>query len=483
MKPPRFIIAGTHSGAGKTSVSLAVMAGLQRRGYRVQAYKVGPDYIDPGYHEVATQRPSHNLDDWMMGRDAVEALFAETSQDCDVAVIEGVMGLFDGLSPTGDEGSTARIAKILSAPVILVVDAAGMARSVAAVIKGYQTLDEDVPIGGVILNRVAGAHHFQILRETVEHYNRCPVLGAIFRDDAIAIPERHLGLKPASENEEFRQCLEKLVKFTDVNPGRDSPAINLQNILNLAGFPPPQSSPPLGEGVVFFSRGKNGLNDGAEKKVRIAYARDKVFHFYYQANLDFLKRCGAELVPYSPLIDRELPENIGGLYFGGGFPEVYAAGLEENSAMRDAVRHAVTRGMPTYAECGGLMYLAEGIKTLDGKIYSMVGVVPGLIEMTTKLVSFGYCENELTRDCFLGQQGERFRGHEFHYSRWGAEGTGSIHRVEKKRRQSARSEGYCSGNILASYVHCHFLSYPRRAFNLVQQSRAFVKMAMQAPVA
>jgi len=481
MSVPRVIIAGTHSGVGKTSVSLAVMAGLRKAGYRVQAYKVGPDYIDPSYHEMATQSPSHNLDDWMMGTAAVQWLFEETSHNRDIAVIEGVMGLFDGFNATSDDGSTAQIAKMLKAPVILVVDAARMARSVAAIIKGYQALDEEVKIGGVILNRVASWNHFRILREAIDCYNQCPVLGAIFRDENISIPQRHLGLKPASENAEFLKCLERLIKFTEINPPEDSSTIDLQKILNLAQRYRVDINPVPSDDAAFFQIRKE-VADPSNQKIRIAYAKDKAFHFYYQANLDFLSLCGAELVPYSPLEDKELPPNIGGLYFGGGFPEVYAAELEKNSYIKESVREAIERGMPTYAECGGLMYLTEGIRTLEKKTHKMVGVIPGFVEMTPRLVHFGYCENELIKDCFLGKQGERFRGHEFHYSRWDAEGRESIHRVDKKRKQIFRPEGYMGGNLLATYVHCHFLSYPQRALCLVENARRFANTGEQAEV-
>jgi len=465
MSIPKVVIAGTHSGVGKTSVSLAIMAGLKKAGYRVQGYKVGPDYIDPSYHAVATGRPSHNLDDWMIGKEASQWLFQQTSQDCDIAVIEGVMGLFDGFSATNDDGSTAKIAKMLKCPVILIIDASSMARSVAAIIKGFQTLDEEIKIVGVILNRVASQNHLGILKEAIEFYNQIPVLGAILRNEKIHIPERHLGLKTASENAELLQMMDELSRLTNINQ-ENTIGINLEQILELARQYSDDDIP------VNFNLEKTMID---APSVRIAYAKDKAFQFYYQANLDYLKSLGVQLIPFSPIEDRQLPDNVHGLYFGGGFPEIYAQQLEENSSMRQAVREAIENGMPTYVECGGLMYLTEGIKTLEGKIYKMVGVIPGLVEMTPKLVNFGYCENELIKDCFLGKQGERFRGHEFHYSRWDAEGTESIHRVDKKRRQSSRNEGYQRGNLVASYVHCHFLSYPKRALCLIETAQSFAK--------
>ncbi len=453
MSIPKIMIAGTHSGVGKTLISLAVMAGFKKDGRRVGAYKVGPDYIDPGYHQWVTGRPSHNLDEWMMGRDAVRWLFAKTSHDCDIAVIEGVMGLFDGASSTEDAGSSAGIAKLLNIPVVLVVDASRMARSVAAIIKGFQTLDRDLHIGGVILNRVSSTHHLEILTEAVGVYNKIPVLGALLNDQQLSVPQRHLGLKTISENPEFQKVIERLGEFKN---------IKLDKIYDIA-----RSYSDEEPGDV----AQVDLGQKVDKKVRIAYALDRAFQFYYRANLDFLESCGAELVPFSPLEDAKLPDNIGGLYLGGGFPEIYAEMIEYNHTMRQALKHAIEDGLPTYAECGGLIYLAESVTTLDGKKYQMAGVVPGEIEMTGKLVHFGYCENELLSDCFLGGKGEVFRGHEFHYSRWKSEGVDPAHRVEKKRRNDIRNEGYVRNNLLASYVHCHFLSYPKRALTLVEQAR------------
>lgn len=461
MTTPTIIIAGTHSGAGKTSISLAVMAGLKKSGYTVQAYKVGPDYIDPSYHTVVTGRPSHNLDDWMMGEGQVRALFDRTSVQADIAVIEGVMGLFDGASSTGDEGSTANIAKILKAPVILVVDAGKMARSAAAIVKGYQTLDPDVQICGVILNRVASKNHLDILKEAIAHYNQIPVLGVIGRDETIRIPERHLGLTTATENPQLRSCLAGLEKYTTVPTETSFTGIDLAEIVRVAQqksqYHPEKMSVP---------------QDRPGKTVRIAYAKDRAFHFYYQANLDILASCGAELVAFSPLEDQALPELIGGIYFGGGFPEIYAKELEENISMRLAVQEAVKQGMPVYAECGGLIYLAQSVKNLSGDEHHMAGVIPGRIDMTDRLQNFGYCENTLIEDCFLGKKGDTFRGHEFHYSVWSGEGTQPAHLAAKKRNKSARPEGYCRNNVFASYVHCHFSSCPQRA-------EAFVRAAEQ----
>jgi len=471
---PKIIIAGTHSGAGKTSVSLAIMAGLTQTGHKVQAYKVGPDYIDPGYHRIATGNPSHNLDSWILGHETVQWLFEKTSQNYDIAVIEGVMGLYDGFSSTQDDGSTAEIAKLLKAPVILVVDAKSMVRSVSAIIKGYQDLDPDINICGIILNRAASEHHATILKESIEFYNKIPVFGVVLKNEKITIPERHLGLKTASENTELKTCLESLLKNTKTN-NNETLGIHLENILKCANDHSKNLDQIDSTKLEHLKYLKTQEKNPYKTKTRIAYAKDKAFQFYYQANLDYLKACGAELIPFSPLEDAYLPEDIGGLYFGGGFPEMHAQQIEENKSLRHAIKEAIAAGIPTYAECGGLIYLTEGIIDLDGHFTEMLNVIPGKITMTKRLQNFGYCENTTLKDTFLDKKGETFRGHEFHYSQWEMEGITPCHSVEKKRRRQIRNEGYASNNIVATYIHCHFLSYPQRALNFLASAHNWLK--------
>ncbi|VAX35565.1 Cobyrinic acid a,c-diamide synthetase [hydrothermal vent metagenome] len=463
---PKIIIAGTHSGVGKTSVSLAVMAGLTKAGYHVQPYKVGPDYIDPDYHQAVTGYASHNLDSWLLKTETVQWLFQTTSQNCDIAVIEGVMGLYDGFSSTDDFGSTAQIAKLLKAPVILVVDAKSMARSVSAIIKGYQTLDSDIHIAGVILNKVSSLHHAAILKESIAFYNKIPVMGCVPKDERVMIPERYLGLQTASENSQFKSCEESLLAYTFMDDAKEL-GVNLKNILTTAKTN--LSSLDIIEEENLEHR--QCLKNLKKKSVRIAYAKDEAFQFYYQANLDFLETCGVELIPFSPLHDRMLPNNIHGLYFGGGFPEMHAQRIEKNITLRHAIKELIDKGIPTYAECGGLIYLAEKVKDLEGKCWEMTRAISGTIEMTSRLQNFGYCENTFLQDTFLGDAGDSFRGHEFHYSQWSHEGCDSAYRVEKKRRKSKRNEGYFKNNILASYIHCHFLSSPQIAINFITSSQ------------
>lgn len=470
MSTPKIIIAGTHSGVGKTSVSLGLMAAFRKMGLKVQAFKVGPDYIDPSYHAVATGFPSHNLDDWMIGQDETLRLYEESTKGKDISIIEGVMGLFDGFSSTDDQGSTAKIAKILKAPIILVVDAGKMARSVSAMIKGYQTLDPELNICGVILNRVGSENHLNMLKESIAHYNSIPVLGSIRKDEQVSIPERHLGLKTACENEDLKNCLDALIGHTTID---DEPLkIQLNTILRVAK----KNSVDLSVSSFDSNEQENTHN------VKIAYAYDKAFQFYYQANLDYLESRGVTLIPFSPINDSQLPEDIGGLYFGGGFPEVYADKLQKNMSMRQSIKGAVQADLPIYAECGGLIYLTQRVKGLDGKSFDMVGAIPGIIEMTERLQNFGYCENTLLEDCIVGSQGDQFRGHEFHYSFWSSEGENAALLVDKKRRKSSRQEGYSKGNIFASYIHCHFSSNKSIAQNFILSSLNYSESRKESSV-
>lgn len=412
-----FVIAGTHSGVGKTTVATGLMAALAKRGHLVQAFKIGPDYIDPSYHAIATGRPSRNLDTWMCSKPTVRKLFARSANE--VNVIEGVMGLFDGR--IGGAGSTAEVAKTLDLPVVLVVDAQGMAQSVGAIVHGFATYDSKVRSIGVIFNRVASKGHYEYLRTAVQ----LPVLGWVERDEAMALPERHLGLIPARER---KPDVERIAETVERH-------VDLERLLALSRIqtPPAQHEPirPL--------------------HVRIGYALDEAFTFYYQENLDGLRLQGAKLVPFSPLHDATLPE-AGLLYFGGGFPEIYEDRLRANAPMVAAIR---SWEGPVYAECGGLMYLA------------MIGKIPGHIRMTDRLQNFGYAEAEALIDTPLLRAGETVRGHEFHYSTW--DGPANAYRVCKKGRE--RTEGYTNGNILATYVHVHFASHSMLARRLVAAAK------------
>ncbi|KFD40465.1 cobyrinic acid a,c-diamide synthase, partial [Peptococcaceae bacterium SCADC1_2_3] len=348
---PRVVIAGVQSGVGKTTIATGLMAAMAEKGYRVQGFKAGPDYIDPGYHTAATGNVSRNLDCWMLPEACLKELFLRAAKGTDLAVIEGVMGLYDGYSGRTEAGSTARLAKLLDAPVILVVDANGMARSAAALVLGYKNFDPALNLSGVIFNHVGSEKHYQTLSEAVAEKTGLKTLGYLPKNAALKMPERHLGLLPADEREELTAHLNKLAQAM-------AEFLNLEEILSVAKSAPPLDYP---EQSIFPA--------GQQKKVRIAVARDAAFNFYYQDALDLLAAWGAELVYFSPLVDSSLPQNIQGVYLGGGFPEMFLEPLARNYSMVESIRRAHKKNMPIYAECGGLMYLSEGIIDFAGSFY------------------------------------------------------------------------------------------------------------------
>jgi len=455
------VIAGTHSSVGKTTVSLGVMAAFKARGLTVQPFKVGPDFIDPGHHSLVCGRPSRNLDGWMLSKEANLAELAagleQAGQEADLVLVEGVMGLFDGLSGDREDGSTAQMAKWLNLPVVLVVDARSMARSAGAVILGFERFDPGLTLAGVIFNRVGSRTHLEMLKEAVGSVSEVPVLGGLGREEAIVLQERHLGLTTAQEKPLDPQGLESLTRM--VTEGLD-----LDRVWGLAG-PVPSGPAPARSG------------DG---RVRIGLAWDKAFCFYYQANLDLLRAAGAELVPFSPLAG-EIPREVKGLYLGGGYPELFAADLARGPALKDWLRELVRAGLPVYAECGGLMYLGRELTDLAGEGHPMAGVLPFSFTMEKRLRALGYREVELTRDCLLGPAGLKVRGHEFHYSHLdhGRGRPSGAYLVRPGRGGEAWEEGYQDGraNLLGSYVHLHFGSEPRAAFGLVRACREYKERA------
>ena len=432
---PRVVIAGTHSGVGKTTIVTGLLAALRRRGLQIQSYKVGPDYIDPGYHRLASGKPSHNLDTWLAPETEIAGLFAKTAQGNDLAVIEGVMGLYDG----GRSGvsSTAAIAKLLRAPVVLVVDARSMGESVAAVALGYKMYDPEVEFAGVIVNRLGSESHRRMVTEALERQG-IPVLGCIFRDEALTMPERHLGLTPVTEHE----ARDNVAAMGE----RVERQVAVEELLTLA-----RQAAPLA--VVAPSKRPMA------KMVRIAVAEDDVFTFYYRESLDVLSECGAELVFFSPLRDRELPE-VDGLVLGGGFPEMFVGELAANDTMRRSVLAACRRGLPVYAECGGLMYLCRQLVDFDGQAYDMAGVVPAVCHMQSRLETVGYVEARALSDNPLVGSGEVLRGHEFHFSRMTPDGDAAqfpwAFEFRKVRTGACYPGGFARDNVLASYLHMHF---------------------------
>jgi cobyrinic acid a,c-diamide synthase len=449
------VVAGVASGVGKTTVTLGLCEAYRRRGLAVQAFKVGPDFIDPGFHELATGRPSYNLDGWMCGREHALATVARRAADADLALIEGVMGCFDGVDATGEEGSTAQMAKWLGAPVVLVIDASSQARSAAATVQGFERFDPDLSLAAVIANRVGGQDHGRMITDAIRACCRAVPVGVLARHDDVVLPERHLGLVTALEGTftaERRRRLGELIESS----------VDLDRLLSLASPLPSAGSAGAIEG------GRFRKGDEAPLRVRIGIARDAAFQFYYAENLELLRAAGAALVFWSPLADAGLPE-VDGLYFGGGYPELHARRLGNNVGLVKAVGEFAAEGRPIYAECGGLMYLAEALEDLDGVPHRMVGLLPTTVRLVPRRLTLGYTEVSFAADTPLGPAGAAARGHEFHCSTLDPvpERIRRVYRLGG-RRGAERAEGYLIGRALMSYVHLHFASNPALARGFVE---------------
>jgi cobyrinic acid a,c-diamide synthase len=451
---PALVVAGVASGVGKTTFTLGLLETLRRRGLSVQPFKVGPDFIDPGFHALVAGRPSHNLDGWMCSREHVRATVARHATGADLALIEGVMGCFDGRGATSDEGSTAEVAKWLGAPVVLIVDAKAMARSAGAIVLGFERFDPDLELAGVVFNRVASETHWKWLREAVSGNCRAVPLGFLPRRDSLTLPERHLGLVTAAEHGLPPALLDELSASIEAT-------VDVDRLFSLARSQIAAAPDTLA-----------GMPERTDPP-RIGVARDLAFQFYYPANLDLLRAAGAELVFWSPLDDAELP-SVDALYLGGGYPEVYAARLAANVPMRESIRAFVSAGHPVYAECGGLLYLAEALEDERGALQPMVGVLPTVGRLGPKRLTLGYAEVELTSTTLLGPAGTVARGHEFHASRIDPvpEWVPRAYTVRMSRDGPPRAEGYVVGETLMSYVHLHFGSNPQVADHLVRHVRA-----------
>ncbi len=451
VKKTGVVIAATHSGSGKTTLALGIMAALKRRGFSVQPFKVGPDFIDPGHHTHVTGRQSRNLDGWMLSRPYNQRLFFRLMQNADCAVVEGVMGLFDGFNAVSDTGSTAEMAKWLDLPVLLMVDASSMARSAAAVVRGFETFDDGLTLAGVVFNRVGSDAHLAILKEAVSHYCTVPCLGGLPRDESLIMPERHLGLVTS---EEGGLSQERIARLAEVVEGH----LDLDRLLKTCALDIPEAETA------------QTTQPTPAARVRIAVARDAAFCFYYPDNLELLERFGAELIFFSPLRDERLPEGCHGIYLGGGYPEVFAETLSENCSMLHSVREAGGKGCPIYAECGGLMFLSAGITTFKGIHYPMARLFPFATRMLPRFRALGYREIRLKQGGPLGQKGAVARGHEFHYSEIAeTDGNGleTYYAVKGRRVPPGRSGGYRIDNSLASYIHLHFGSNPEIARNWI----------------
>jgi len=462
MKIPRIVLAGTHSGVGKTTLATGLMAALKKRGRPIQGYKVGPDYIDPSYHAAATGKASRNLDRWLLG-EHLPSVFAQSAGEC-WAVIEGVMGLFDGMSGTAGFGSTADVAKLLHTPIILIVDASSMSRSVAALVHGFNTYEPEVNLQGVILNRVKSVAQEKILREALNDL-QIPVLGVLPKEAALHLPERHLGLVPVGESgllEGFIDTLSELVtKHIDLEQIErimlSAPDLNESSVMTDVITGVLTDAPIQPEG------GSNTNTDLipaipiAEQNIfRLGLALDEAFLFYYQDAIDLAKRLNFMIVPFSPLHDNALPPDLDGIFIGGGFPELHLDRLSANLTFLDSLRSYAASGKPVYAECGGYMYLGQSITDFEGREVPLAGLIPMKAEMTRRLQGIGYRRGVFREDNFLGPRGTTVQGHEFHYSKVTYDHEFPPAYELFKGDNADRMEGYARDNIVASYLHLHF---------------------------
>lgn len=450
---PTLVIAGTHSGVGKTSIALGLMAALTRRGLRVQPFKVGPDYLDPLWHRVAAGRTSYNLDSWMTSPEYIRQLFEQKTADADVAIVEGVMGLFDGASPTTLAGSTAEISGVLDAPVLLVVSAHGAGRSFAATVKGFSDFETGCDIAGVVANYCGSKRHSDILAEALAATELCGLVGWLPRGALPEMPSRHLGLSTPQASANAAAVCDELAN--KVEEGLD-----VEEILKLARAG--SSNSPSANAAQKHRSGCDSPGDAT-----LAVAVDEAFFFYYADNLELLESLGIRIVEFSPIRDKQLPRDSGGLYLGGGYPEQFAEGLSLNTSMRQAIREFADSGRPIYAECGGLMYLSRALSDLEGNTRPMVGVLPFSTRMLPRRKRLGYVQSVQQEQTILGPAGTILRGHEFHYSeiidadhsdQWlqPFDATGG-------RGGAKRAAGFARCNILASYIHQHFHSNPEVA--------------------
>lgn len=450
---PRLVVAGTTSGVGKTTVAAGIIAAFGARGLQVQPFKCGPDYIDPSYHTLAAGLPCRNLDSWMLSRTAMLELFAHAARAADVAIIEGVMGLYNGRGGQDEAGSTAEIAKGLRAPVVLVVDADKTSRSAGAIVLGYQKFDPSLPLAGVVLNHIGSPNHLRWATEAIEHEAGVRVLGYLPKSADLTLPARHLGLVPAAEQEKLAASMEKIRRQVETT-------VDLEALLALARGAAPL--PPVAAPRLFPAQ---------EQPVRahIAVAQDAAFSFYYQDNLDLLAAWGARLSFVSPLWNAGLPADIQGLYIGGGFPEMYARELAANSSFKRGVREAAEAGVPIYGECGGLMYLCEGIIDFEGQRHEMVGLVGGWAAMQRQRVRMGYAVAEVWQDSILARRGQHLRGHQFHWSELAPPPPDQA--AYRILEPADGWEGFVvgpRGRVLGSYLHLHFGADPSLARRFIE---------------
>lgn len=446
MTIPGVIIAGTTSGVGKTTIALAIMYGLLKKGYKVQPFKIGPDYIDPSYHNIITNRISKNLDIWMMGKQGLLRSFVSSTIDSDFTVIEGVMGLFDGLSGKNNYASTAHISRILDIPILLIIDARKAARSLAAIAMGFLKFDKNITISGIIINHVSSERHLKYIKEAFKSKIEVPIVGIIFNNKENKINDRHLGLIPTHELNDTN------IKVIIENSKKISEAIEIDKIIKIGNRRKNQK--------ILNEHTLKTIHVTKDKKLKIAIALDKSFNFYYQDNIQILQKY-ADIEFFSPLIDKTIPLDSSGVIIGGGFPEVIAEKLEKNTFMKKEIIKVVQDGMPLYAECGGLMYLTNSIsryKDKDKK-YKMVGLFDADTTMTGKL-TLGYTEGKIISNNSYISNISRIRGHEFHYSEITPNNNDieMVIQLSRGKGITDNKDGFNVYNCIASYMHVHFFN-------------------------
>lgn len=452
----RLLFAATTSGTGKTTICCGIMRALKNKGFRVQPYKVGPDYIDIEYHSLASGTKSRNLDEFMLPSEEIKYLFANNAKDKDINIVEGVMGLYDGLSDKYDYCSSASMSKLLDMPVILIIDAKAMAASAAALVLGFKNLDKDVKIAGVIANNVSSDSHFNIIKNSIENYAGVKVLGRIPKDEKFSLSSRHLGLTPSVEIDDLDNKLNYMAEVIEKY-------INLDELLQI-------SEEKEVEFDVYRRSPIKGITD-----VKLGLAYDKAFNFYYQDSLDLLKDMGVEFVSFSPINDDKLPDDIDGVFLGGGFPEVFAKEISDNKSMLKSIREKSIDGMPIYAECGGLMYLGKELESIDGDFFEMTGILNGKSIMSKRLQRFGYCVGKSKSKTLITDEEDFVRGHEFHYSDFISEDE-PVYEMEKTMSDGLLKKwngGFKSNNTFGTYLHTHFAGNYQLALNFVKNMEEY----------
>lgn len=457
----RIVIGGASSNVGKTTFTLGLMKAMVKRGLKTQGFKTGPDYIDPAFHTHVTGCKSRNLDSWMLDEESIKHLYNVNAGGKDVSIIEGVMGMYDGFSGDMSVGSTAHLSKILRTPIVLLIDGSGVAASAAAMVLGFSMLDKDVDLAGVVINNVHGEKHYNILKSAIEKYTEVKCFGYLNKNSKIKLESRHLGLIPSVE-------VETLDEKIDIIASMVEETVDVDAILECA------SDDKL---EVDYSFNKLVLieeNKGKFEGINIGVPFDSSFNFYYQDNFDLFEKLGARITYFSPLKDKEIPTDVDGLYIGGGFPEIFAKELSENTTMISSIKKASDSGMPIYAECGGLMYLLDKIVDIEERTWSLCGLISGTSHMTKRLQRFGYVEVKTKENSIIGNKGLVFKAHEFHRSKVESSENTAYNVV--KKRETDETEwtcGYYKENILAAYAHNHFYSNPNIAINLLKSLKKY----------